>query len=299
MSHKLLLADDSASIRRVIELTFADEDIEVVSAGTGEQALEAMSQDAPDIILVDAGLPGTDGYGVASFVRNDAALARIPVVLLTGAFEPLDESRAAAAGCRDVLVKPFAPRQVIDKVRELLGPGPAAAATHAAGETAPAEAAPVESGAETAGAETGSAETGSAETEPGAALPEDAAATDAAAPEADSPAGGAVSGVPAGPAESATAETVTEVDIPDAPAEATATAEPAAHLPTATAPESTAQPFRSGASVLARAFAEFLAAERAATTPADSTREASSATSASEASGPAAGGEHGPASGAS
>lgn len=279
MSHKLLLADDSASIQRVIELTFADEDIEVVSAGTGEQALEAMSQEAPDIILVDASLPGTDGYSVASFVRNDAALARIPVVLLTGAFEPLDESRAAAAGCRDVLVKPFAPRQVIDKVRELLGPGPAAAGTHAAGETAPAEAAPVESGPETASAETEPADAGSV---------------------AESSAEGVATGMAASaPAASAAAGTAAEVDIPDAPPEATASAEPDAHLPTAAAPESTAQPVRSGASVLARAFAEFLAAERAATTPADSRREASSATSASETSGPAAGGEHGPASGAS
>ena len=136
MAHKLLLADDSAAIRRVIELTFAEEDVDVVAVVDGAQAIEAIAREAPDIVLADAGLPGTDGYDVASFIRNEAALARIPVVLLTGAFEPLDESRAASCGCRAVLVKPFAPRQVIDTVRELLGP--------AAGSGAPAESEVVE-----------------------------------------------------------------------------------------------------------------------------------------------------------
>ena len=153
MAHKLLLADDSAAIRRVIELTFAEEDVDVVAVVDGAQAIEAIAREAPDIVLADAGLPGTDGYDVASFIRNEAALARIPVVLLTGAFEPLDESRAASCGCRAVLVKPFAPRQVIDTVRELLGPaaGSATAATPSASAPverddaagAPAESAPV------------------------------------------------------------------------------------------------------------------------------------------------------------
>ena len=154
MAHKLLLADDSAAIRRVIELTFAEEDVDVVAVVDGAQAIEAIAREAPDIVLADASLPGTDGYDVASFIRNEAALARIPVVLLTGAFEPLDESRAASCGCRAVLVKPFAPRQVIDTVRELLGPaaGSATAATPSASAPverddaagAPAESAPVE-----------------------------------------------------------------------------------------------------------------------------------------------------------
>ena len=134
-------------------MTFAEEDVDVVAVVDGAQAIEAIAREAPDIVLADAGLPGTDGYDVASFIRNEAALARIPVVLLTGAFEPLDESRAASCGCRAVLVKPFAPRQVIDTVRELLGPaaGSATAATPSASAPverddaagAPAESAPV------------------------------------------------------------------------------------------------------------------------------------------------------------
>ena len=289
MPHKLLLADDSASIRQVIELTFADEDVEVVAVGDGEQAIEAIGREAPDIVLVDASLPGTDGYGIASFVRNDRPHARIPVVLLTGAFEPLDESRAAAAGSRDVLVKPFAPRQVVDKVRELLGPAPAAAA-QTPDEAASADDAPDESGAGTLPADTGSdetesAETGSSGTKPDAALPAGEVVIGTTAPGTDAPAGDVVPGAPAAPTESAPTES--------APAETTAPAETGSAAEAA--PESGGQPSLAGASVLARAFAAFLAAEQAASTPPGRVREASGAASAPDASGPAAVGDHGPA----
>jgi CheY-like chemotaxis protein len=120
MSHTLLLADDSATIQRVVELTFANEDIDVVTVGDGTRAIEVIERDRPDIVLADVSMPGRDGYEVASFVRSDPARDRIPVVLLTGAFEPLDESRCETIGRHEVLVKPFEPRQVIAKVRELL-----------------------------------------------------------------------------------------------------------------------------------------------------------------------------------
>ena len=171
MAHKLLLADDSAAIRRVIELTFAEEDVDVVAVVDGAQAIEAIAREAPDIVLADAGLPGTDGYDVASFIRNEAALARIPVVLLTGAFEPLDESRAASCGCRAVLVKPFAPRQVIDTVRELLGPAAGSGAPATPSASAPVESEVVERD-EIAGA---AAESASVERDEVAAAPGDVA----------------------------------------------------------------------------------------------------------------------------
>jgi CheY-like chemotaxis protein len=99
MSHKLLLADDSVTIQRVIELTFADEDVQVVVVGDGRQAIERVRAERPDIVLADVGMPERDGYEVAAFIKNDPELAQIPVLLLTGAFEPLDEGRARAAGC--------------------------------------------------------------------------------------------------------------------------------------------------------------------------------------------------------
>ena len=65
MSHKLLLADDSVTIQRVIELTFADEDVQVVAVGDGEQAIARMRRERPDIVLADIGMPERDGYDVA------------------------------------------------------------------------------------------------------------------------------------------------------------------------------------------------------------------------------------------
>ncbi len=120
MAHKLLLADDSVTIQRVIELTFADEDIEVCAVGDGQQAIERIRSDRPDIVLADVGMPERDGFEVAAFVKENAELSHIPVLLLTGAFEPVDEARVQAVGCDGVLAKPFEPQLLIAKVKELL-----------------------------------------------------------------------------------------------------------------------------------------------------------------------------------
>jgi len=120
MSHTLLLADDSVTIQRVIELTFADEDVVVVAVSDGDQAIAYLEASPPDIVLADVGMPGKNGYEVAQYIRRSPRLAQIPVVLLTGAFEPVDEERAAAAGCDGVLAKPFEPQLVIGRVKELL-----------------------------------------------------------------------------------------------------------------------------------------------------------------------------------
>jgi CheY-like chemotaxis protein len=146
MPHKLLLADDSVTIQRVIELTFADEDVQVIAVGNGQQAIERAERDRPDIVLADVGMPERDGYEVAAFIKGNPALAHVPVVLLTGAFEPIDETRARTVGCDGVLVKPFEPQMVISRVKDLLagrkpaglwGSGPAAQGPvrPAAGET--------------------------------------------------------------------------------------------------------------------------------------------------------------------
>src|SRR4051812_182067 len=118
--HKLLLADDSVTIQRVIELTFADEDVQVIAVGNGADAIERAQRDRPDIVLADVGMPERNGYEVAAFIKGTPELAHIPVVLLTGAFEPLDEPRARAVGCDGVLVKPFEPQLVISRVKDLL-----------------------------------------------------------------------------------------------------------------------------------------------------------------------------------
>src|SRR5687768_689060 len=137
MAHKLLLADDSVTIQRVIELTFADEDIEVTTVGDGQLAIERLDTDPPDIVLADVDMPKRDGYEVAMYVKSRPELAHIPVVLLTGAFEPIDQARAAAAGSSDVLAKPFEPQMVINRVKELLGRKRPEEVTYASPEAGP------------------------------------------------------------------------------------------------------------------------------------------------------------------
>src|SRR5258706_8265687 len=120
MPHTLLLADDSVTIQRVIELTFADEDITVVAVSDGDQAIARLESSPPDIVLADIGMPGRNGYEVAQYIKQSPRLAHIPVVLLTGAFEPVDHARASEAGCDGVLAKPFEPQLVIGRVKDLL-----------------------------------------------------------------------------------------------------------------------------------------------------------------------------------
>jgi CheY-like chemotaxis protein len=137
MPYKLLLADDSVTIQRVIELTFAEEDVTVTAVSDGQQAINLIQAAPPDIVLADVGMPERDGYEVAAFIKNDPALAHIPVLLLTGAFEPIDEDRAQSVRCDGVLAKPFEPQLLISRVKELLGGAAVpAAATEPAVESA-------------------------------------------------------------------------------------------------------------------------------------------------------------------
>jgi CheY-like chemotaxis protein len=120
MPYTLLLADDSTTIQRIVELTFASEDIAVVAFSDGEHAIASLDRSIPDIVLADVGMPGRTGYEVSRYIKNSPPLAHIPVLLLTGAFEPVDQAKALEAGCDGILIKPFEPQFVISRVKELL-----------------------------------------------------------------------------------------------------------------------------------------------------------------------------------
>jgi len=108
------------TIQRVVELTFSGEDVQVVTVGDGEQAIARIPIERPDIVLADIGMPKRSGYEVAAFVKGRPDLSHIPVLLLAGAFEPVDDARAQQVKCDGVLVKPFEPQQVVSRVRELV-----------------------------------------------------------------------------------------------------------------------------------------------------------------------------------
>ena len=117
----LLLADDSITVQRVIALTFAAEAIQVVAVSGGQQALEQMASQRPDIILAATTLSQVSGYELAQFVRSKAELQEVPVLLLSGAFETVDEAKLKTSGANGVIEKPVEPIAVIARVKELLG----------------------------------------------------------------------------------------------------------------------------------------------------------------------------------
>ncbi|HEY7862174.1 MAG TPA: response regulator [Thermoanaerobaculia bacterium] len=139
MGHKILLADDSITIQKVIELTFSDEDFELHTVGNGQKAIDEIRSIMPHIVLCDIIMPEKNGYEVCEFIKSSPDLKHVPVLLLTGAFEPFDQERARSAGCDGFLAKPFEPQTLISKVKELLVKSPAAAAAPA---PAPAAAKP-------------------------------------------------------------------------------------------------------------------------------------------------------------
>jgi CheY-like chemotaxis protein len=145
MGKKILLADDSITIQKVIELTFSDEDFEVVTVGNGRLAVEKVQDVHPDLVLCDIIMPEKDGYEVCDFIKKTPSLSHIPVLLLTGAFEPFDQDRATRVGCDGFLAKPFEPQTLIAKVKDLLNQAatrtmapPRAAVAAAAAAAAPA-----------------------------------------------------------------------------------------------------------------------------------------------------------------
>lgn len=127
MSRKLLLADDSITIQKVIGITFVNEDFELSVVGDGDAAFEKARADRPDLILADVFMPGKNGYELCAAIKADPALTRIPVLLLTGTFEPFDEIRAKQSGADGWIAKPFESQTLVNRVRELLAKADAAA----------------------------------------------------------------------------------------------------------------------------------------------------------------------------
>lgn len=120
MSSTLLLADDSLTIQKVVELTFADTDFEVIAVSSGEELLRRIPECRPDIIVCDVIMPGKDGYQVCQDVKSNPDTLHIPVILLSGTFEPFDRDRALAAGCSEVITKPFEARKLVETVERLV-----------------------------------------------------------------------------------------------------------------------------------------------------------------------------------
>jgi len=119
MPKTLLLADDSVTIQKVVGITFANEDVELVTVDNGDDALVRARQVKPDLVLADIGMPGLNGYELCGAIRRDPQLGHIPVLLLTGTFETYDEEKAREAGAAAYLAKPYSPRELLQMIRQL------------------------------------------------------------------------------------------------------------------------------------------------------------------------------------
>ncbi|HKY06574.1 MAG TPA: response regulator, partial [Blastocatellia bacterium] len=118
---RILLADDSITIQKVVNLTFADESIEVVAVSNGEMAERRLSEINPDLVLADIFMPGKNGYELCEYIKENPQFRAIPVVLLVGAFEPFDQAEAKRVRADAHLTKPFESRTLVETVRKLIG----------------------------------------------------------------------------------------------------------------------------------------------------------------------------------
>jgi len=131
MSIKILLADDSITIQKVVGIIFGVDEYALTVVDNGKDALDKALAIVPDVLLIDAVMPGMTGYEVCEAVRKSPSLAAKPILLLTGSFEPFDEDKAKNCGADDFLAKPFESQQIVAKVKELFELGVSRASTAA------------------------------------------------------------------------------------------------------------------------------------------------------------------------
>ncbi|MBI2391950.1 MAG: response regulator [Deltaproteobacteria bacterium] len=141
MAKTLLAVDDSVTMRKVIEMTFAGEDLRVLTVGTAQEALATCRREHPAAVLADVALDGFSGYDLCRAIKDE--FGRIPVVLLSSKQNPFDPARGQAAGADGHLDKPYDTAKAIELVKGVLtqgrsvAPAPIAAAPIAAAPTAP------------------------------------------------------------------------------------------------------------------------------------------------------------------
>ena len=120
MAYRLLLADDSITIQKVVELVLAEEDFQIKSVSNGEDAINLLDSFKPDIVLADIEMPKVNGYNLCEKIKKNPSTSHVPVILLAGAFEPIDEDLARQVGADDSVIKPFESQELISKINAAL-----------------------------------------------------------------------------------------------------------------------------------------------------------------------------------
>lgn len=119
-SETILVVDDESRIARILEFNLSKQGYRVLTASDGAAALEAVAAEKPDLVLLDVMMPGMDGFEVCRSLKDDPATETIPVVLLTAKGQEIDRDTGTACGADAYMTKPFSPRDLLKRIRNLL-----------------------------------------------------------------------------------------------------------------------------------------------------------------------------------
>ncbi len=118
---KILVVDDEIYIVHILDFSLGMEGYEVVTALDGEQALEKVKTEKPDLIVLDIMMPKLDGYEVCKSIKSSAETQHIPVILLSAKGRNVDQKLGFDVGADDYITKPFSPRKLVERINQLLG----------------------------------------------------------------------------------------------------------------------------------------------------------------------------------
>ncbi len=121
MAHEILIVEDERNIALSLEFLMKQAGHSVRSVGDGQEALNAVAELVPDLILLDVNLPKLDGYTVCSRLRADEKTRDVRVLMLTARGREIEREKGMAAGANDYLTKPFSTRELVQRVESLLG----------------------------------------------------------------------------------------------------------------------------------------------------------------------------------
>ena len=118
---RILVVDDEIYIVHILDFSLGMEGYEVLTALDGEQALERLKSDKPDLIVLDIMMPKVDGYEVCRTIKSNPETQHIPVILLSAKGRNVDQKMGFDVGADDYITKPFSPRKLVERINALLG----------------------------------------------------------------------------------------------------------------------------------------------------------------------------------
>jgi len=120
MSKRILLVDDEAGLVELMKLRLEADNYEVITGYDGQEALEKARKEKPDLIILDLMLPKMDGYKVCGLLKKDARYSKIPIIMFTARAEEEDKKAGEEVEADAYIIKPFEPKLLLEKIKELL-----------------------------------------------------------------------------------------------------------------------------------------------------------------------------------